>query len=249
MRGHILNCATIRLYFPPINVATCCLLLEWGDGLLLVDTGLGENDYKNPSKGVRLMRATTRTFGKTEETALKQIKALGYDPSDVKNIVMSHLHIDHAGGLGDFPDAQIHIFQLELENATQKSILRGFAYIAEHWAHEPNWVIHEDQNSRDWFGFQAIPILQEFGMEVLLVPLPGHSRGHCGVAIGDGEKWIFHCGDVVALNALKTKPNTLAARPLGPHYANLHPLAIEHAENVQIVQSHYLVEKIPELKK
>ena len=42
MRGHILNCATISLHFPRIDVSTCTLLIEWGDSLLLVDTGIGE---------------------------------------------------------------------------------------------------------------------------------------------------------------------------------------------------------------
>ena len=102
MRGHILNCATIELYFPRISVATCCLLIEWGDGLLLVDTGIGEEDHLHPSKGLRLMPTAARTFGKPEETALKQVTDLGYSSSDVKHIVMTHLHIDHAGGLRDF---------------------------------------------------------------------------------------------------------------------------------------------------
>src|SRR6202034_767625 len=31
--------------------------------------------------------------------------------------------------------------------------------------------------------------------EVLLVPLPGHSRGHCGVAVRRADDWLFHCGD------------------------------------------------------
>jgi len=31
--------------------------------------------------------------------------------------------------------------------------------------------------------------------DVLLIPLPGHSRGHCGVAVKTGEGWLLHCGD------------------------------------------------------
>ncbi len=149
MRGQILNCATISLKFPRIDVATCCLLIEWGDGLLLVDTGIGEDDHLHPSGGLKFMRAFTRTFGKPEETALRQIKNLGYSPGDVKHIVMTHLHIDHAGGLRDFPDAQVHIYQPELANATKKSILRGTAYIAEYWSHNPRWIIHEKADVRD----------------------------------------------------------------------------------------------------
>ena len=31
--------------------------------------------------------------------------------------------------------------------------------------------------------------------DVLLIPLPGHSRGHCGVAVRTAEGWLLHCGD------------------------------------------------------
>ena len=38
-------------------------------------------------------------------------------------------------------------------------------------------------------------MIEQESVEVLLVPLPGHSQGHCGVAVGKGGNWLFHCGD------------------------------------------------------
>ena len=69
MNTHVLNCATIHLYLPPIEVATCCLLVESSDGLILIDTGLGTRDHSEPSTGLRILRRLTRAFGLPEETA------------------------------------------------------------------------------------------------------------------------------------------------------------------------------------
>lgn len=61
-----------------------------------------------------------------EETAVRQVAALGYTPEDVRHIVVTHLDVDHCGGLPDFPDAQVHVLAKELEAATaQADPLRG----------------------------------------------------------------------------------------------------------------------------
>lgn len=53
------------------------------------------------------------------------------------------------------------------------------------WAHGPRWVPHGVEGER-WQGFEAVRVLPGLGAEVLLVPLVGHSEGHCGVAIAAG---------------------------------------------------------------
>lgn len=247
MDAHVLNCATIRLYLPAIEVATCCLLVESNDGLILIDTGVGTQDHFEPAKGMRIAKRLTRTFGSPEETAVNQIARLGYSPAEVRHIVMTHLHIDHAGGLADFPDATVHVFRTELETATSTGALRGLVYISDHWAHGPNWQVHDWANAIDWFGFQSLPALEDRSLKVLFVPLPGHTRGHCGVAVGDGSQWILHCGDAVAMDALQARPGSIPARLLGPHYPQLHDLAQHHAENVQLIPAHVRANKIPVL--
>ncbi len=52
-------------------------------------------------------------------------------------------------------------------------------YVAAQWAHGPRWQRHEVAGE-DWFGFGAVTALDD---DVLLVPLRGHTRGHCGVAV------------------------------------------------------------------
>ena len=243
MKYHVLNCGTIRLHFPPLEVATRCLLVEIGDSLLLVDTGIGMRDFLDPPKVVRFARRVTRTFGELEQTALNQVIKLGYSTEDVQHIVMTHLHLDHTGGLEDFPQAAVHVYQPELEQAVRKSRLNRLVYLPEHWSHGPNWVSHRLEDPFEWFGFTAIPVLERSGLQVLFVQLAGHTRGHCGVAIGDGARWVFHCGDAFALDAIETKPESILAVPLGPHFSKLHALSVDQAKSVRIIHSHPFLQR------
>ena len=245
MKTHVLNCATIRPYLLPIDIATCCLLVELEDGLLLVDTGLGTKDHECPSSGIRLFRRLTRLFCPPEQTALNQVIGLGFTAEDVQHIVMTHLHIDHAGGISDFPEATVHVSETEYMIAQSGGKLRGLVYIADHWAHGPNWQLYRQSEANNWFGFNTIRVLSRSTIQVLLVPLPGHTREHCGVAVGDGKRWILHCGDAIALGALKTKPDSIMARPLGPNFPMLHGLAQSQEGIVKLIPSHVLLDEVP----
>ena len=117
------------------------------------------------------------------ETALRQVADLGFRPSDVRHIVPTHLDLDHAGGIGDFPDAAVHVFAAELRAASHRSSLSERSrYRAVQIAEVKKWAPVEEEGE-SWFGFSAVRAIPGTRDEVLLVPLPGHTRGHCGVAI------------------------------------------------------------------
>ena len=80
-----------------------CLLIEGAEGLVLVDTGFGVADTESPRQLGRPFLAMTRPQARASETALAQVRALGFDPHDVRHIITTHLDLDHAGGLPDFP--------------------------------------------------------------------------------------------------------------------------------------------------
>jgi len=173
-----------------------CLLVEAGDGLVLVDTGLGLEDARNPRQLGRVFGALIKPRPTAESTAVRQVEALGFDPSDVRHIVTTHLDLDHAGGLPDFPAAEVHLLGTELEAALQPAINDRMRYIGgAHWRHGPRWVAHSGGGGDQWFGFESVRILPDVDAEILLVPLAGHSRGHTGVAVQTGDGWLLHCGD------------------------------------------------------
>ena len=89
----------------------------------------------------------------------------------------------------------MHVFHRELKAAlTRPSLQEKGRYIPAQWAHGPKWVEHDVSGER-WLGFDAIRALPDTDEEVLLVPLTGHTQGHCGVAVRANDGWLLHCGD------------------------------------------------------
>lgn len=191
-----LNCGTLNPLYPRNTQSILyCLLADTNDGLLLVDTGFGVKDVLNPTPFIRIFTALLGMDRSLEETALHRIEELGFDKQDVKHIVLTHLHCDHTGGLPDFPRAQVHVFADEYDAAMQPKGLLGRFYEPDHWSHAPDWRIHDRREVTDWFGFDSIRIDEILNPDVRFVPLPGHTKGHCGVAISDGDSWLLHAGD------------------------------------------------------
>jgi len=171
-----------------------CLLVEGSDGLVLIDTGFGLDDMRNTRQLGLIFDTLFRPQAREADTAIEQVRALGHSPEEVRHIVATHLDVDHAGGLPDFPDAQVHVIGRELQAAMNPNWRERERYVAVHWAHGPKWVEHGAEGD-DWFGFQSVRVLPGVEPEIVLVPLFGHTRGHTGVAVKQGEGWLLHCGD------------------------------------------------------
>jgi glyoxylase-like metal-dependent hydrolase (beta-lactamase superfamily II) len=212
VRIHHLNCATFCPHARRLingdgtlldagRLVCHCLLIEGPRSLTLVDTGLGTFDIANPRRTVGpAWMGAMRPRLDMEETALRRVRALGFRIDDVSDIVLTHLDFDHAGGLRDFPRARVHVWRDEHEAATRAAgggVLGGWKkrrYSPVQWAHGPAWQFYED-DGESWFGFQGVRAVKGLGAEVLLVPLFGHSTGHCGVAVRTTEGWLLHAGD------------------------------------------------------
>ncbi len=172
-----------------------CLLIESDDGLILVDSGLGVEDVAEPKRLGLLFNAATRPRLEVSETALRQVADLGFRPADVRHIVPTHLDLDHAGGLADFPAASVHVFAPELRAALHPpTLMERSRYRAAQLSGIAKWAPVEEDGG-DWFGFASVRALPGARDDVLLIPLAGHSRGHCGVAVWTPGGWLLHCGD------------------------------------------------------
>lgn len=201
---HHLNCASFRPLGAPRMVAHC-LLVERPQGLLLVDTGIGTHDLADPKRLGQPFRSVVRPVLDPRETATAQIRELGLDPADVTDVVLTHLDLDHAGGLADFPAATVHVHAAELEAARHPVLRDRSRYVPAQWAHHPDFHVYSAGGDA-WFGFTEVHAL---GDDVVLVPLAGHSRGHQGVAVArpDGG-WLFHAGDAYFHDGDKRRPRT-----------------------------------------
>jgi len=228
-----LNCGTIRPYFPKVEAGVTCLLVETNQGPVLVDTGLGTRDYLAPTGLMKFFLGMMRSMRDGNETAIQQIQRLGYTPEDIKHIIQTHLHLDHAGGLPDFPHAQVHVLRAEYEHVM---FHHGWEYRPEQWAHQPKWVLHEETGGK-WFDFDGIK-LQGLEPEIWLVPLKGHTPGHCGVAVKREQEWVLHAGDAVPFDMkVDEVPDWISRLAIGPHVPHIRAFMKSHPE-VQVIGSH-----------
>ncbi len=238
---YILNCFSKSLPWPPHRkIGAVCLLTETSQGLLLVDTGLGLHDYEKPTRMMRDFIRVMHAVKDPELAAVRQVSRLGWKTTDVGHIILTHLHLDHAGGLPDFPQAQVHVYRREYEACLHPRKILEIAYNKSDFAHGPKWNIHDLQGEK-WYDFDAIR-LPGIEPEAWLVPLTGHTSGHCGVALRNGPGWIFHCGDAVPVNLQFDLASVLLYRPtIGKHVAQLRAFAEAHPE-VRLIAGHMWLE-------
>jgi glyoxylase-like metal-dependent hydrolase (beta-lactamase superfamily II) len=235
----------------PARMVCHCWLIESDEGLVLVDTGLGTADLEAPRRRLPAwFRLTCRPRTERETTALARIEALGFRREDVRHIIPTHLDLDHAGGLPDFPEAEVHVFEAEhraaMHPATRQERER---YLARHFAHGPRWDLRGEEGE-PWFGFRGVRAIDR-NEEILLVPLLGHTRGHCGVAVRSEGRWLLHAGDAYFSHAEVGQPPScppglvlfqrLAAvdnRERLHNQARLRELVRDHGDEVQVHCAH-----------
>jgi glyoxylase-like metal-dependent hydrolase (beta-lactamase superfamily II) len=235
-----------------------CLLIETdADGLVLIDTGLGLRDVVEPNTRLSpLFRTMMRLPLRESETAIRQIEKLGFTANDVRHIVLTHLDFDHAGGLDDFPDATVHLLAAEQTVATERRTwLDRRRFRPQQWHYREQWTTYAPAGER-WLGFDCVRSLRNVAVDILLLPLPGHTRGHAGVAVAHADRWLLHCGDAYfhrdEMNAQRPRCppglrlyQTLMEQDRGLRLENqrrLRELAAQQSASVQVFCAHDQIE-------
>ncbi|MEV0339035.1 MBL fold metallo-hydrolase [Nocardia sp. NPDC050713] len=195
MKVHHLNCGTMRPPRTPGGLVCHVLLLETDTGLVLVDSGLGLRDAADPAPRFGPARFYVRPAFDESEAAVRQVERLGYDPRDVRDIVLTHFDADHTGGLADFPWANVHLTSDEAVAALHpRGPIERNRYLPTQRDHKPILVRHTPDGEA-WHGFSAAQELSDIAPGLVMIALPGHTRGHAAIAIDTGERWILHAGD------------------------------------------------------
>ena len=191
-RRRLVNTLLDREWTEPLPIYA--FAIEHPEGVIVVDTGetarVSEPGYF--PRWQPFFRFAVRERVEPEQEIGPQLEALGIRPSDVRLVVMSHLHTDHAGGLHRFPNNEILVSRAEVEYAVG---LRGRvrAYPNKRW---PTWFDPTlvELPAVSFGPFPASMPLTQAG-DVTLVPVPGHTPGQLAVVVEDGDHAVFLAAD------------------------------------------------------
>lgn len=167
-------------------------LVQHDKDLVLIDTGLDplaagglEDDVYGFVHDVAVARYPQ------ENSVVQQLRRIGKRPSEVTDIVLTHAHFDHTGGLYAFRNARIHLQRPEWE------------FVQEH--------LHDDDDVHRFTDFRRVDESQVVVHEgdtdlfgdgsIRIVALPGHTPGNIGVIVALPDRRIFFTGDTVHLRA------------------------------------------------
>lgn len=190
---------SLRLVKFPANVV---LIRHPREGLILIDTGFAprfrEVTRQFPEKLYALL---VPVHCPPEETARARLQQAGIAADEVRHVILTHFHADHAAGIADFPRATYHFMDRaynEVVNWSRfKRARKGFLLDllpADFTARARPLQPGDFRITSPLPGFA--PGADIFGDGSLIgIPLPGHAPGHMGLLAATDDRPTFFIGD------------------------------------------------------
>jgi N-acyl homoserine lactone hydrolase len=150
----------------PVTIPVPFYLIEHRNGLALFDTGMRLDNWPPQYRQDGDQRP--------DQMIDVQLAALGYKPDDVKYVIMSHLHLDHAGGMPFFPKSTFIVRKSELRAAWWPERFQVH-YIFDDYKDTRNFNYLELDNT------EAFDVFQDGS--VICVDTKGHSQGHQSLVV------------------------------------------------------------------
>jgi N-acyl homoserine lactone hydrolase len=189
-------------------------------GPLLVDTGLHPSVAAKPSANLgRALAGYTKPRLEAGEDLPSQLRSRDIDVRDIKFVVMTHLHFDHASGMAEFPGATFVLSEDEWIAATTEGrpLLQG--YRPEHYDYVFDYrTVGFREGIESYSTFARTFDLFGDG-SVRLAFTPGHTAGHTSVICRLRDRDLVIAGDAIyTLAQLDDAP--APPRPFDPHTFN-----------------------------
>lgn len=162
-------------------------VLEHPEGRLLFDSGVHPELRTDPEKRLGSAAADFQVQLEPEHHIESRLAAIGLKPRDIDIVVQSHLHFDHAGGLGWLTHAPILVQREELAFAMDPPVYQEAIYLRDDFGMDLEW--QQLDGDHDVFG----------DGRVMAISTPGHTRGHQSLLVHLDGQTIFLLADAAYL--------------------------------------------------
>lgn len=150
-------------------------LIEHPEGYVLYDTGNAYETINNKHEHWGDVVAAYDPVMTEDEWVVNAIQKVGVKPEDIKYVILSHLHLDHAGGVGHFPNARYVVQRKELHFAYVPDFYMKGAYIRKDFDKDVDWMILEGDKEPQFDLFRD--------GKIIILFTPGHTPGHQSVLL------------------------------------------------------------------
>jgi len=159
-------------------------VIEHDDGVALFDCGV-HRDLANPDDPYRVALRSQNLDVSFEagESTTSRLQALDIDPADVRYVIASHLHFDHAGGLHQLPNATLVVQRREWDAGHDRE--EGSRYFLNPRFFDLGHQLKLIDGEHDLFGDGS----------VVCMPSPGHTPGHQSLRIRSNQGDHILVGD------------------------------------------------------
>jgi len=177
-------------WFTGRRVSHTVALVRHPQGLLLIDTGLGEDIERQFAAEMPWALRLLMSFDEAR-SANSQLKAAGLDPTEVSDLLLTHLHWDHAGGIEDFPQAEVWHPQQGIDEAISTAEDESAFFLSQLDSPSIRWhpFLFDDEP------YETFPVSKDFYGDgsIVLVPMPGHTETSLGIFLNlqDGRRFLF----------------------------------------------------------
>jgi len=180
MRLYLFECGRLRCdkslltmnrgWGTEMNIPVPFFLIQHPKGNLLFDTGNAAQVAVDPRGHWGSAVDTYQPVMSADQYCVEQLATIGIKPEDIEYIVLSHLHLDHAGGVKDFPQAKILVQRSEMSCAYTCDFYQKASYIRPDFDHPLNYRFLNAwrDDKYDVFG----------DGRVIIWFTPGHTPGH-----------------------------------------------------------------------
>jgi glyoxylase-like metal-dependent hydrolase (beta-lactamase superfamily II) len=187
-------------------------------GLVLVDTGLHPSIAADPRQNLgRLAVRFAPVTLRAGEDVPAQLRARGIDTREVKVVVMTHLHLDHASAISEFPSSTFVVAEREWVAATRdrRPLLRGYRPAHYDFAFDYRTIDYDRGGIDSYATFGRTFDLFGDG-SIRLAYTPGHSAGHQAVICRLRERDFVIAGDAIYTHR-QLEDGPLPPRPVDMH--------------------------------